>query len=194
MAARTGLAKVEEFQNLWRSPDLKPMWEHVQTRVRESNGQLVQPTGMWEKDYGSLLEDLLKTEKNAEEDRLREEEDAERAKALSSEGEWQSVLERFSTRSIPGVQIIRGNDLNKADFAIALPRAGMVFLLEGAREPDSPGVASWQVSNKVAPGRSPTKLELSILECIESRPRKWDLAFLLVSRELCWRPFRKQKL
>ena len=157
------------------------MWEHVQTRVRESNGQLVQPSGMWEKDYGSLLAGLVKTDKSAEEDRLREEESAERAKALSSEGEWQAVVERFSQRGLSGVHVILDKEQNKADLAVTLSRAGMVFLLEGAREPDSPGVANWHISNKVAPGRTPTKLEFAILDCLNSRPRKWDLAFLLVS-------------
>ncbi|KAJ5225419.1 hypothetical protein N7468_006644 [Penicillium chermesinum] len=179
IAAREGLANIEQFQSLWRSPELKPVWDHVQTRINESNGQLVQPTGMWEKDYASILAHLTTTKQSAEEDRLRQEEETERAKALSSEGGWRSVIERFSQRDLPGVHIIRSKNQDKPEFAVTLARAGMIFLLEGTREPDSPGVANWQVANKVASGRSPTKLELAILECLDSRPRKWDLAFLL---------------
>lgn len=163
---------------MWRGPELKPIWTHVESRIKEFQGQALQPTGIWEKDYDVLLEELVKVEKTKELERQQEEEDAERAKVQSSEGEWEAVVERFNQRNVSGVRLIKGQ--NPLSLAVALAKAGMLLLLEGVKEPDVAGVAEWQVSSKAPQGRSPTKLENSILECLNSRPRKWDLAYLLV--------------
>ncbi|KAJ5659259.1 hypothetical protein N7507_005710 [Penicillium longicatenatum] len=176
-AAHARLASLEQFQSMWRGPEMKPVWAHVEARLREANGQILQPTSMWEKDYDVLLAELTKAEKTKEDERLREEEDAERTKALSSEGEWIAVIERFEQRNVPGVRVIKGQ--NQTSLAIALSKAGMVFLVAGVQDHNSPAVSGWQVSSRVAPGRTTTKLEQAVLECLNSRPRKWDLAFLL---------------
>jgi hypothetical protein len=175
-AARARVADVQNFQSLWRDPTLKPVWAHVESRIGESNGQLLQPSGKWEKDYDVLFEELSKKEKAKEEDQKREEEDAERAKAFSTEGEWQAVLERFVQRNVPGVRVIKGQD--ETSLAVALVRAGIVFQVRGVAGTDTP-ISEWEVSSKIA-GRTPTKLEIAMLDCLGSRPRKWDLAFLLV--------------
>jgi len=177
-AARNRLSSLESFQSTWRGPELQPIWAHVEARIKESNGQLLQPTGMWERDYDVLLDELLKAEKAKEDERRREEEDAERAKAQSSEGEWESVVEKFIQRNIPGIRIVKGQQ--PFSLAVALAKAGMILPIKGVKEAEVPGVSEWQVSAKAPPGRSPTKLETSILDCLNSRPRKWDLAFLLV--------------
>lgn len=176
-AARTGLADIEKFQSMWRGPELKPVWAHVEERVKASNGQPLQPTGVWEKDYDVLLQELVKAEKAKEEERQQAEESAERAKIQSSEGEWEAVAESFIQRGLPGVRVIKGQD--SLSLAVALAKAGMILLVKGVKEPDVAGVSEWQVSIK-SPGRGATKMETSILECLRSRPRKWDLAFLLV--------------
>jgi hypothetical protein len=177
-AARNRLSNVENFQSIWRGPELQPIWAHVEARINESNGQLLQPSGIWEKDYDVLLKELLEVEKTKEEESQREEEDAERAKAQSSEGEWETVVERFIQRSIPGIRVVKGQ--KPFSLGVALAKAGMILLVEGVKEADVPGVSDWQVRAKAPPGRSPTKLENSIMDCLNSRPRKWDLAFLLV--------------
>lgn len=176
--ARNRLSNIEKFQSTWRGPELQPIWGRVEARIKESNGQLLQPTGIWEKDYDVLLEELLKVEKTKEEESQREEEDAERAKAQSSEGEWETVVERFIQRNIPGVRVVKGQ--KAFSLGVALVKAGMILLVEGVKETDVPGVSEWLVSAKTPPGRSSTKLENSIMDCVNSRPRKWDLAFLLV--------------
>ncbi|KAJ5935543.1 hypothetical protein N7466_005090 [Penicillium verhagenii] len=176
-SANARYASLEQFQSMWRSPEMKPVWAHVEARLKEANGQIIQPTGMWEKDYDVLFAEMTKAEKTREDERLREEEDAERTKALSSEGQWTAVIERFVQRDIPGVRIIKGQ--NQTSLVVALARAGMVFLVAGVRDFKSSDVSGWQVSSRVAPGRSTTKLEQAVLECLNSRPRKWDLAFLL---------------
>lgn len=176
-AAQTGLADIAKFQSIWRGPELKPVWEHVEARAKASNGQAPQPTGVWEKDYDVLLQELVKAEKVREEERQQADENAARAKVQSSEGEWEGVVERFIQRGLPGVRVIKGQEA--LSLAVALPKAGMVLLLRGVKEPDAVGVSEWQVFIK-SPGGGPTKMETSILDCLRSRPRKWDLAFLLV--------------
>lgn len=177
-AARAGLGDIKKFQSMWRGPELKPIWDHVEACLKESNGQLIQPTGVWEMDYNVLLEELIKAEKVKEEERQREDEDAERAKAQSSEGEWEAVTERFIQRGVPGVRVMKGK--SALSVAVALAKAGMILLVEGVKNPDGAGVSEWQVSVRTPHGRVHTKSESSILECLNSRPRKWDLAFLLV--------------
>ncbi|KAI2703534.1 hypothetical protein DTO013E5_6961 [Penicillium roqueforti] len=173
--ARARVADVQQFQSLWRDPELAFVWAHVESRIREANGQLLQPTGKWERDYDVLLEELARKEKSKVDERQREDEEAERIKAQSTEGEWKNVLERFVQRDIPGVRVIKSQD--GTSLAVALVRAGVVFQIKGISFPGSP-VSDWEVSSNIA-GRSPTKLENAILECVGSRPRKWDLAFLL---------------
>jgi hypothetical protein len=177
-AARTQLANIESFKSTWQGPELTPVWAHVESCIKESNGQILQPTGLWERDYDVILEELLQTEKSKEEERLREEEEVERTKAQSSESGWQGVVESFIQRNVPGVRVIKGQGAQS--LAIALSKAGIIFHVEGLKENDGPGVAEWHVSSKAPPGRVPTKMENSIIECLNSRSRKWDLAFLLV--------------
>lgn len=176
-AARSGLADVEKFQSMWRGPELKPVWDLVEARAKTSNGRPPQPTGVWEKDYDVLLQELVKAEKAKEEERQQADENAERAKVESSEDEWKGVVERFIQRGLPGIRVIQGQ--NPLSLAVALSKAGMMLLLRGVKEADVAGVSEWQVFIK-SPAGAPTKMETSILDCLRSRPRKWDLAFLLV--------------
>jgi hypothetical protein len=177
-AARTQLANIQSFKSTWQGPELKPVWAHVESRIKESDGQILQPTGMWERDYDVLLEELLQAERSKEEERLREEEVTERTKIQSSERGWEAIVESFIQRNVPGVRVIKGQ--GALSLAIALLKAGIIFHIEGLSDNDAPGVAEWHVSSKAPPGRVPTKMENSIVECLNSRSRKWDLAFLLV--------------
>ncbi|KAJ5503246.1 Mediator complex subunit Med27, partial [Penicillium fimorum] len=175
-AARARVADVQQFQSLWRDPEMTSVWAHVESRIKEANGRLIQPTGKWERDYDVLLEELTRKEKSIVDERQREDEEAERTKAQSTEGEWQKVLERFIQRDIPGVRVIKSQD--ETSLAVALVRAGIVFQIRGVSSTSGSPISDWDVSSNIA-GRSPTKLENAILGCVGSRPRKWDLAFLL---------------
>lgn len=174
-AARARVAGIKQFQNLWRDPELQSVWSHVEARVNESNGRLIQPSGKWDRDYDVLLEELAQKQKTTLEESQREAEEAERIKAQSTDGEWEKVLERFVQRNVPGVRVVKGQDQT---LAVALVRAGVVFQIKGVSESASQAF-EWEVSSK-ATGRSLTKLEGAILGCVGSRSRKWDLAFLLV--------------
>lgn len=177
-ATRDRLAGIENFQSLWRGTEMKPVWSHVESRIKESNGDLIQPTGMWEKDYEVLLKELIKTEKTKDEEFEREQEQVERSKAQSSDGEWQAVVERFTQQDVSSMRVVKGKD--PFSLSTVLAKAGMIFSIKGLEESGIPGVSEWQVSSQSPPGRSPSKLQHAIQDCLNARTRKWDLAFLLV--------------
>ncbi|CAG7953172.1 unnamed protein product [Penicillium olsonii] len=173
--ARARVSDVQQFQSLWRDPELKAVWDSVEQRIKDSNGQIVQPSGKWDRDYDVLLKELAEAEKSQTDERQREEEEAERAKVQSGEGGWQKVLEQYGQRNVPGVRVAEEQD--GMSLAVALIRAGAVFLVKGVSESGGP-ISTWEVSSKTE-GRALTKLEIAILDCLANRPRKWDLAFLL---------------
>lgn len=180
-AARDGVAEVTNFQTMWRDPEMRAVWEHVDAKIRENNGLLLQPTGMWERDYDVLLKKLVREEEGRREAQRREREEMEREQVnLLVDGDWRRVVEEFVQRNGgTGVRVVSGKGRDVV--TLMLVKTGMAFeaQLNAALEAD--GVPGWRVSNKVAPGRPVTKLESAICECLNSRPRQWDLSFLLVS-------------
>ena len=159
---------------------MKAVWDHVDAKIKENGGQLSQPTGMWERDYDVLLEKLVKEEETKKGEQQRAEEEAERARiSQSAEGDWRKVVESFVQRNVPGVRVAPSKS---SDFvAVSLVKAGMNFEAHAIGAPEEDGVSTWQVSNKEHPRKPPSKLETAICDCLNSRPRQWDLAFLLVS-------------
>lgn len=176
---RDGVAEVNSFQTKWRGPEMKAVWDHVDAKIKENGGQLLQPTGMWERDYDVLLEKLVKEEESKKEEQQQVEEEAERARVnQSAEGDWRKVVESFVQRNVPGVRVVPSK---ARDFvAVSLIKAGMNFEAHVIGAPEDE-VSTWQVSNKGHPRKPPSKLETAICDCLNSRPRQWDLAFLLVS-------------
>lgn len=171
---REGVAEVTSFQTMWKSPELKEVWDHVDARVRENNGQLLQPTGMWERDYDVLLDKLVRDEQTKKDEQARTEEETERAQ--SAEGNWRSVVEGFAQKNVSGVRVAPSR--SRDTVTVTLAKAGMAFELQRGNAD-----GSWQVSNKpsvLMPGKPATKLETSICGYLNTRPRQWDLAFLLV--------------
>ena len=177
---RDGVAEVNNFQTKWRGPEMKAVWDHVDAKIRENGGQLLQPTGMWERDYDVLLEKLVKEEESKKEEQQRVEEEVERARInQSAEGDWRRVVDNFTQRNVPGVRVVPSKT---RDFvAVSLVKAGMNFEAQVISASEEDGVSTWQVSNKEHPRKPPSKLETAICHCLNSRPRQWDLAFLLVS-------------
>lgn len=179
-AARDGVAEVTNFQTMWRGPEMRAVWEQVDAKARENNGVLLQPTGMWERDYDVLLERLVREEEGKREGQRREMEEMERERVNeSADGNWRKVVDGFVQRSGgSGVRVVpsKGRDA----VTVMLVKAGMTFEAQLHAVVDADGVHEWRVSNKVAPGRPVTKLESAICECLNSRPRQWDLSFLLV--------------
>lgn len=179
-AARAGIDEVKQFQTLWHSPEMKAIWEHVEGDIKESGGQLLQPTGTWEIDYDSLLEEMVKEEKAREEEKMKDEENQELEKLRSSGQGWRGVVEGFTQRNVPGVRVVPSK--NEALLAVALIKAGIVFQVQADGLKEEKDFPDWRVSSRMSPGRPVTKLETSIVDCLNSRQRKWDLPYLLVSR------------
>ncbi|KAE8355084.1 mediator complex subunit 27-domain-containing protein [Aspergillus coremiiformis] len=176
-AAKGGVAEVAEFQNMWRSPDMKAVWDRLDAQIRENGGQLLQPTGIWDRDYAALLEELRKEETARAEQQQKIEEELERSKIQSTEGGWRAIADSFIQRKVPGVRVLPSN--NEVAVTVVLPKAGMAFKVHTAGGSEAKGVPEWQVSSRTMPGQIKTKLESAVSDCLNSRSRRWDLAYLL---------------
>lgn len=178
-SARGGVAEIEQFKSMWQSLEMKVVWDRIDNMLKESNGTYPQPSGTWERDYEVLLEELGVKERKIEERRRKDEEYQERLKVLSTDGGWKGIVQSFQQRRLPGVQIVLSR--NEVVITVVLMKAGMAFDIQCENSQVDAGVSEWRVSNKQRPGVPATKFESSILNCLNSRPRKWDLAYLLVS-------------
>lgn len=179
-AVRDGVAEVEEFKAMWQSPEMKVIWDRLEEKMKECDGDYPQPTGVWERDYNVLLEELDKEERIKEERRQKDAEDQERLRARLAEGGWKGIVESFRQKGLPGVRILLSK--NETVITVVLLKAGMAFDIQEVDGQDGKGASEWRVSNKQYPGKPKTKLETGILICLNSRPRKWDLEYLLVGR------------
>lgn len=163
---------MQSFQNLWRSPELKEIWDHVDGKIQEGNGVLLQPSGMWDRDYGVLLEGIVEGERGKGEEEGREREERERA---GVDGDWRRIVEAFVGRNVPGVRVVGAKERDAV--VVVLVKAGMAFEVQSL---EGEGGVKWVVSSKIAPGKPVSKLETAVVDCLNSRPRQWDLAFTLV--------------
>lgn len=170
--ARAGVAEVQSFQDLWRSPELKEIWDHVDDKIQEGNGVLLQSSGMWERDYGALLEEIVEGERGKGEEEGREKEERERAVV---DGDWRRVVEGFAGRSVPGVRVVSVKERDAV--IVVLVKAGMAFEVQSLEDQ---GGVKWVVSSKMTPGKPVSNLEAAVVDCLNLRPRQWDLAFTLV--------------
>lgn len=179
--ARASVAEVQEFQTMWRSPEMKAIWDHVDARIKQNGGQLLQPTGMWEQDYDVLLEELEKEEQAQKEQQQRAKEEEERAKIQGVEGGWRTIVETFTRRNLPGIRVMAHQDQPR--ITVVSVKAGMAFQLQAVNG-DGHDMVDWRVQELAAPGRPKTKLETAVAACLNARPRQWDLAYLLVSSNI----------
>ncbi|KAL2849815.1 hypothetical protein BJY01DRAFT_233462 [Aspergillus pseudoustus] len=176
-AARAGVSEVSEFQAMWRGRDMKPVWDRIDTLIYENAGQLLQSSGMWEEDYGALFEELTKQDNLRKEQQQKAKEELERSQLQSAEGGWKAVVDNFVQQNVPGVRITIAK--SDSSFAIFLPKTGMSFKVHAVDAEQDSGIPEWQVSSKQTSAEPPSKLESTVLDCLNSRSRKWDLSFLL---------------
>ncbi|RAL13705.1 RNA polymerase II mediator complex subunit MED27 domain-containing protein [Aspergillus homomorphus CBS 101889] len=175
--AESGVREVADFQSLWRSPEMKAVWNRVDTQIKNNGGQLLQPTGMWEEDYDVLLEGLVKEEQVKQQERLNAEEEAERSKIQATEGGWRAIVDSFVQKNVPGMRVQMSK--TEASILVALVKAGLVFKVHTVEGLESHGVPDWRIASKAAAGQTVTKLEGAVMQCLNSRPRQWDLLHLL---------------
>ncbi|KAE8342041.1 hypothetical protein BDV24DRAFT_131243 [Aspergillus arachidicola] len=176
-AAKAGVAEVTEFQNMWRSPEMNAVWERVDAQIKENGGQLLQPTGVWDRNYGTLLEELVKEENSRMEQQRKSEEELERSRIQSTEGGWRAIVDSFIQKNVPGVRVLPSK--SETSVTVVLPRAGMTFKVHTVGGSEVNGVPEWQVTSRTMPGQVKTKLESAASDCLNSRQRQWDLAYLL---------------
>lgn len=123
-------------------------------------------------------------------------------------GGWKTVVESFQKRDIPDFRIATGK--NESMIIVNLAQAGIIFEIQEILTPatttasdnttssnissvkapptTSPSGTStkqslpdWRVSVRQALGKSgPSRLETAIVQHLNSRPRKWDLHYVLV--------------
>ncbi|PWY75533.1 hypothetical protein BO70DRAFT_411968 [Aspergillus heteromorphus CBS 117.55] len=200
---RAGVAEVKAFQDRWRGPELAAVWEHVNRRIAENEGVLVQTTGVWERDYRALVPDGQ----------------------MRGVG-WMEFLKRG--REGVRVRIIDGKDGNGEAVVVRLVKAGLgvrvsLSLSPGISTSSAPSASTststtngfgsasasafgfdgdgtigngnidthtdtttttttdieWRVERLETRGLPETKLDAAVLRSLNQRERKWDLAFLL---------------
>ncbi|KAE8163939.1 mediator complex subunit 27-domain-containing protein [Aspergillus tamarii] len=176
-AAKAGVAEVTEFQNMWRGPEMNAVWQHVDAQIKENGGQLLQPTGVWDRNYGTLLEELVKEENSRVEQQRKSEEELERSRIQATEGGWRGIVDSFVQKNVPGVRVLPSK--SETAITVVLPKAGMTFKVHTVGGSEVNGVPEWQVSSRTMPGQAKTKLESTASDCLNSRSRQWDLAYLL---------------
>ncbi|KAL4804011.1 hypothetical protein BDV18DRAFT_153435 [Aspergillus unguis] len=173
-SARDGVGEVNDFKALWRSKEMKGVWERVDTLIYENSGQLLQSNGMWQDDYGEMLQDIQKQDAVRQEQLQRAKEEQERSQLQSAAGGWKALVDQYSQTGINGLRVIPG----KSDsFGVLLTKVGLAFKIQ-AIGTGQEGVPDFNVSSR-APSGEPTNVETAVLDCLNSRPRKWDLDFLL---------------
>ncbi|KAJ9363690.1 mediator complex subunit 27-domain-containing protein [Paecilomyces variotii] len=175
-AARDGVTEVEDFVSAWQSPEMRAVWARMDEKMKECDGDYPQPSGIWEHDYDKVLEELDKEEHTSQRRHKKTEEEQSRAQALSAGG-WKGVVESFKQKGLSGVRILLSK--NEDVITVVLLKAGMSFDIQEIHGQEEDGKVEWRVSNKQYPGKPKTKLETSVSICLNLRPRKWDLGYLL---------------
>jgi hypothetical protein len=119
---------------------------------------------------------------------------------LEREGGWKLVVESFQKRQIPGFRLASAK--NESMIFVNLGLAGIIFEIQEVvttnnaaasavsdinTTTSTPGTGTrqalpeWRVSTRQSLGKTgPSRLEMAIVQQLNSRPRKWDLHYLLV--------------
>ncbi|OAX81780.1 hypothetical protein ACJ72_03874 [Emergomyces africanus] len=176
-AARDGVAEVENLKSEWRTPDMMAIWNRIDQQLAESGGEHPPTTGMWERDYDSILREIDREEQMEKDQKNRLAEEGEKLKVASSESGWKDVVEAYKKKDIPiSIEVPRPSD-NNGRFAVSIRNISLQFYVLQGQYYGSNSPREWQVM--IVPRGNSSKMETDILECIRSRDRKWDLAYLL---------------
>ncbi|KAL4942108.1 hypothetical protein BDV06DRAFT_222524 [Aspergillus oleicola] len=175
-AARSGANEVAEFQAMWRGKEMKSVWERIETLTYENAGQLLQSNGMWDYDYDKLLEDLTKQNTARKEKEQRAKEEQERSQLQSVEGGWRALVDQYAQAGLDGMRVLPTKQ--QSSFVVMLQKVGLAFKVS-AVSTGQDGPPEFNISSKSPSGEPTSKLETAVLDCLNSRPRKWDLAYLI---------------
>ncbi|KAK2831956.1 hypothetical protein FQN49_006999 [Arthroderma sp. PD_2] len=176
-AARDGMAEIESFRTSWNSPEMIDILDHVDARLKERNGEYPYMSNVWETDYEETLASLDRGEKQEEEMKSMQLDQVEKDKLESTAGGWKGIVEAFKARNIPGInlQILSTDETER--FSAELQSISTTIYIQRTRGPTAHDSELWHVSMGFQQNQS--KLALEVLDCIQSRQRKWDLQYLL---------------
>jgi hypothetical protein len=174
--AKDAVTEIETFRTAWNGPEMKPVWDQVDRKLKQTGADLPQPTGMWEKDYRAILTRLEAGEKRKQDQEKLAVEQRERDEMASNQGGWMGIIDSFLAVARPDLTI---NILPSTDeaprFSVLLHTTSTQFLVQNL---DVQDMGDWIVS--VNSYSSTSKTIEKILTCIRERDRKWDLPYLLV--------------
>ncbi|KAF3492241.1 uncharacterized protein GIQ15_01758 [Arthroderma uncinatum] len=176
-AARDGMAEIDSFRTSWNSPEMIDILDHVDARLKERNGEYPHMSNVWENDYEEVLASLDREEKQMEEMKLTQQDKLEKDKLESTPGGWRGIVEAFKARNIPGInlQILSFDDTER--FSAELQSISITFYVQRTRGAVGHDSEMWHVSMGFQ--HSQPKLASEVMDCIQSRQRKWDLQYLL---------------
>lgn len=154
---------------------MKAVWERVDTLIYENAGQLLQPNGMWQDDYGEMLQEITKQDAARKEQLQNAQEEQERSQLRSAPGGWKALVEQYAQAGINGLRVLPAE--SDSSFHVLLPKVGLAFKAEAVGVDQE--VPDFRVTSRPSSGE-PSNLETAMLDCLNDRPRKWDLNFLFV--------------
>ncbi|KAL4932366.1 RNA polymerase II mediator complex subunit MED27 domain-containing protein [Aspergillus undulatus] len=175
-AARNGANEVAEFKALWRGKEMEAVWDRIDVLTYENAGQLLQSSGMWEYDYDKILEELTKQDSIRKQQLQTVKEEQERSQLQSAEGGWRALVAKYAQEIIPGMRVLPTKQ--ESSFLVVLQKVGLAFKISAVNSGQD-AVPEFNVSSKSPSGEPTSKLETAVLDCLNSRSRKWDIAFLI---------------
>ncbi|KAK2740207.1 hypothetical protein FQN57_006218 [Myotisia sp. PD_48] len=176
-AVKDGITELDDFKSSWNSPEMGTILNRVDQRLAQRGGEYPHMNGIWHHSYEAMLKSLeIQGQMLGEEDAIRKENE-EKINLQYSNGGWKSILSAFMARDSPGILVQDLSTNDAACFSIILQAISVVFYIQHARNTRSQDAEIWHVNSGIQ--QNPSKLTIEILECIQSRGKKWDLGYLL---------------
>lgn len=189
---------------------MQDIWYKVDEKLAETKGAFPQvEAGMWRADYAVLLREMdekdeKENDKKGGGDVVEMEVDNELLLPPSvlsiygsaEETDPKTVVESFQARQIPGFRL--ASTRNESTIVVSLELAGLTFEIQEALTTTTETTSETTTTNTTnkpeyrvstrqhLPLSKPTasagtsRLETAIVQQLNSRPRKWDLRYLLV--------------
>ncbi|KAI1938245.1 hypothetical protein LOZ57_006413 [Ophidiomyces ophidiicola] len=179
-SAREANDELEAFKASWNSPEMEATRNIVNRRLKESGGEYPYTTGTWERDYVRIFKQLDAEDQRKEEEKRRESAEEERRRFAPVGNDWNGIVESFAANAKPGLAVkLRPSADNLCRFNILLQKASVAFSVWQINDSAGTHLTEWGVATESRPN---SKVGLDILANIQSRDRKWDLKYLLVSK------------
>lgn len=183
---------------------MQAIWQKVDEKLAETKGAFPQvEAGMWRVEYADLLKEMDEKDKDQkvgagglDDMEVDEESPSSVVSAIHGsveEADPKKVVESFQGRQIPGFQV--AGTRNESTIIVSLGLAGLTFEIQEALPTETTSsettttntttkpeyrVSTHHLLSRPAAGTQPSRLENAIVQQLNSRPRKWDLRFLLV--------------